>query len=452
MMDTTTANTSLRPRRGEPLPPMLSRRAVLRGSCALVAFAALGTMPVSAQQVTPTPDPTVTTLEREKLVEEVAKLKQETARLRNQNEDPWGDWLQNNAVVVSGAIVALIGVFRWFAERRQDRVKRDEDRQEDRRKRDEDRQEDRVKRDEDRLAAVFDGLGSRDEVARINAAHNLLTFLEPGYERFSTRILYLVVAHLRLQPKSEPTPEEQPKPEPTPQDRQFPRQPEPSSAPLPPFTQALVTVFKEAYRKVRARARPGPVWAQKRLRSDPTRTWLVVRAGSPLDMSDIQLPGAYFVDADLSGVWMPNADLRRAILTATDLTGANLTGADLTRANLREAHLEGADLPEAHLERADLSQANLEVADLNWADLRGAALSGAHLEGAHLVGAILEGAYFSGASLNGASLNGASLEGAHLEGAHLEGVDLRDVTGLTPEQRQMAAEQGAILDEPDPPL
>jgi hypothetical protein len=142
------------------MPRRFSRRAVLGGSCGIAAFALLKPMLLSAQEIPPTPDPTVVALERDKLAWEVTKLQEEAIRLRSQNEDPlaqWlrSDWLRNNAVVVSGAVVALIGVFQWFAQWRQERDKRDED----------------------RLSAVFHGLGSPDELTRINAAHYLRTFL-----------------------------------------------------------------------------------------------------------------------------------------------------------------------------------------------------------------------------------------------------------------------------------
>jgi hypothetical protein len=387
------------------MPRLLSRHAILCGFCALAAFTILGSMSVSAQEIPPTPDPTVVALEREKLAWEVAKLQEEAIRLRSQNEDPlaqWlkSDWLRNNAVVVSGAILGLIGIFRWLADRRQERRKRDEDRQAERETREAEWREDRDKRDVDRLTAVIDGLGSPDELARINAAHNLLSFLETGYDRFYTRILYLVVAHLRLQPKLETTLV----------DMGPLREPKLEVAPLLPFTQALVTIFKEAYPRVRALAHPSPVWQEKDSPSDPSRRVLVVRKGSPLDMSRIQLPGAYLMEADLSGVWMPNADL----------TGADLTGADLAGAILTQAHLVGTQF------------------------------GGADLSGADLSGAALSLAYLSGANLSGTALSLADLHSADLTGAKLTGTDLRGAVGLTPEQRRVAAAQGAILDEPEP--
>ena len=420
------------------MPRMLSRRSVVRGSCALAAVALRGTGRVSAQEVAPTPDPTVTALERDKLRWEVAKLEEETASLRSQNDPPLLDWLRNNAIVIAGLVGGGVTVYRWWV----------------------DRDEEREKRAEDRLTAVMDRLGSTDDFTRINAAHHLLTFLQTDSDRFHlpflqtdanrfyTRILYLVVAHLRLQPN-----------------------PKPEGAPLPAFTQALVPVFKEAYQKVRNSARPGPVW-QKVGPSDPSRTrlvvrptqalvtvfkekspnvrntaqpgsgwWreegsppdssrtlLVVRQGSPLDMSNIQLPGARLVETDLSGVWMHTANLSEAHLNGTDLTAADLSVANLTGAYLGEAIL---------------SKADLNGADLTGADATKAILTGADLREAHLTGAIL-----TAADLTAVDLRGVDLTKATLTRAILTEADLREAI-LTDEQRQMAVAQGAILDDPE---
>jgi hypothetical protein len=248
--------------------------------------------------------------------------------------------------VVSGAIIGVVSLFRWFAERREERRRRQEDHRAERETREAEWREDRLKRDEDRLSAVIHELGSPDELRRINAAHNLLTFLEPGYERFSARILALVVAHLRLQPEAKP--ESQPL-------RRLAKAPvmlifhlilahfrlEPKGPLLTPFMQALVTVFRGVYPKVRAMARPGPVWREEVAPSDPHDTWLVVRQGSPLDMSAIQLPGAYLLQADLTGVWMPYAELRGATLSSATLSMATLSGAYLGAAQLNGATLIG---------------------------------------------------------------------------------------------------------------
>jgi uncharacterized protein YjbI with pentapeptide repeats len=47
-------------------------------------------------------------------------------------------------------------------------------------------------------------------------------------------------------------------------------------------------------------------------------------------------------DVDLRGAYLTDANLRRTVLADADLRGANLRGADLTGANLTDADLRGA--------------------------------------------------------------------------------------------------------------
>src|SRR6266516_3253859 len=120
-------------------------------------------------QATPTEDATVTTLNKQKLAQEVQQLK-------NQNAPDLLGWLRTNATVLVVVIGGLIGLFRWFGDRRSERERRDED----------------------RFQAVVAALGSDNEDAKVGAAIMLRTFLQPGYERFYRQAFYLAVAHLRL--------------------------------------------------------------------------------------------------------------------------------------------------------------------------------------------------------------------------------------------------------------
>jgi hypothetical protein len=155
-------------------------------------------------QMTPTEDATVTALNKEKLAQEVQQLK-------NQNAPDPLSWLRTNAAILVSTLVVviggLIGLFRWFGDRRSEREKRAEE----------------------RFQSAVEGLGSEREEARIGAAILLRTFLRPGYEQFYTQTFDLAVAHLRL-----------------------PRTVAPSNdpnAPLPLTTlsQALSVVFMEAF-------------------------------------------------------------------------------------------------------------------------------------------------------------------------------------------------------------
>src|SRR4051812_44629395 len=121
-------------------------------------------------------------LENEKLIQELKKLQRE------------GNWFWNNGATVGTVLVAavagFIGLFRWLA-----------DRQEERRKRGEehvqwlaDRQEERKKRGEERFQSVVEGLGKADLATKIGAAVTLRTFLQKGYEDFYVQVFNLAVA------------------------------------------------------------------------------------------------------------------------------------------------------------------------------------------------------------------------------------------------------------------
>ena len=170
-----------------------------------------------------------------------------------------------------------------------------------------------------------------------------------------------------------------------------------------------------------------------------------------VNFRDQHLANTNFNGADLRTADFTNADLTFATLCGADLTFATLYGADLTNANFTGAFLVATDLTgvrvspatrwqgahlnaETLLELLDIRDADLAEVDLSYADLFGADLSDANL---------------SAADLSDANLSEANLSRANLFGADLSGANLRLVIGLTPEQRQMAAEQGAILDEPE---
>src|SRR5205814_10118916 len=69
----------------------------------------------------------------------------------------------------------LIGLFRWFGDRR----------------------DERVKRAEERFQAVVKGLGDRNEEAKLGAAITLRTFLHSGYKQFYSQVFDLAVAQDR---------------------------------------------------------------------------------------------------------------------------------------------------------------------------------------------------------------------------------------------------------------
>ncbi len=303
-------------------------------------------------QATPTVDATVTTLNKEKLAQEVQQLK-------NQNEpDPLG-WLRTNASILLSTLVVVVGglfgLWRWRVDRRDAQDKELKGRQDAQDKELEDRKAEREKRAEERFQSVVEGLGSTSPATQAGAAIMLRTFLQSDYEQFYQQAFDLAVANLRLRHVDPDKPE-----------------------PLDSLSQALIMVFKEAFPRARSLYSKGPL---------------------PLVARGIRLDSAYLEEADLKQVWMPQAFLREA-----DLREANLS-----QATLNQANLSGANLREANLREANLREANLRGANLHEADLRGAVLDQADLRGANLREANLQGAECTKADLTGADLTNANL-------------------------------------------
>jgi uncharacterized protein YjbI with pentapeptide repeats len=379
-----------------------------------------------AVQTTPTEDATVTALNKEQLAQQVAG-----------QQHTWENWLWGNAATISSTLVivlgALVGLWRWYRERRDAQDKELKERRDAQDKELQERQNELEKRAEERFQAAVIGLGDDKEGVRAGAAILLRTFLHPGYEQFYTQTFDLAVAHLRLRHRNPDTAE-----------------------PLDTLSQALITVFKEAFPLAR----------------DQLKKETIPFCPQSLVGRYIQLDSAYLSGADLKHVWIPQASLRHADLREADLTQANLRGADLTNANLGTANLTGANLSGANLTEAFLWEAKLSGATLNGAKLYNAELgvadlSGSELSPARLIGANLGGANLQGAGLRIGDLSGANFDGANLSGAKLTGsklyevnleealslkeTDLRRVKGLTKEQLEACKARGAIVDEDPAP-
>jgi uncharacterized protein YjbI with pentapeptide repeats len=359
---------------------------------------------------TPTPDATVAALDKDKLQAEVEQLHQ-------QNSPAVGDTLRVNAGVLLSTLVlvlgGLFGVFKWLQERR--------DAEKNARK---ERRVERRKRAEERFQAAVTALGADKEGAQLGGAVLLRTFLRPGYAQFYLQIFDLVVANLRL-PR-------------TPFERDVATTPE-EPVLLPPLTQTLIIVFKEAI--PRAREETQRISDRDNTIPDP----------QSLDATGVMLDNAYLSCADLKGAWLLQASLR-----AADLTGARLEGAYLNQADLTGAHLDGAvfiskTVPPADLVGATLVNATLTGATLTGTDLTEATLIKARLTGAYLDLAILTRADLTGANLEQADLTRADLTEATLTDAIVTGAIFSRVKGLTAQQLEAIKAKGAIIDDGSDP-
>lgn len=100
-----------------------------------------------------------------------------------------------------------------------------------------------------------------------------------------------------------------------------------------------------------------------------------------LDLSGVNMRGAYLVEGQFGGVILRGVNLEKSDLREANLGEADLTGADLKNADLSDADLRGADLTNGHLEGTDLTNAHLEGADLASAiGLTLKQVNGAHID------------------------------------------------------------------------
>ena len=99
-----------------------------------------------------------------------------------------------------------------------------------------------------------------------------------------------------------------------------------------------------------------------------------VRVVEVVDLTDVDLGGAWLAAAKLAGAKLPGANLARADRTNTNLARADLTNTYLAHANLAHANLADANLAGAYLGGAYLARANLAGANL--ARARGVPASG----------------------------------------------------------------------------
>ena len=353
----------------------------------------LATSGTGMVQATPTVDPTIM----------AAIAKEQLRKLERDNDRSFQAWFWTSGATFLSTLVlvsgALLGFWQWRVNRNDTQKKESKDQRTAQDNELKDRQAERERRAEERFQKVVEGLGGDKSEARAGAAIMLRTFLQPDYKQFYRQSFDLAVAHLRLRHDNSNIP--------APLDLNAPTPPEPSeSVSLDPLSQALITVFKEAFPLAMA------LMNQEKSQSDR----------QSLDASRIRLDNAYLVGSDLKDIWMREAFLIKADLRRANLSGARLTKVCFGRANLREA--------------------NLYKAFLYKADFRGA-----YLRGANLGEAYLREADFRGAHLRGVDFDEADLREANFDGAHLRGVDLRTVIGLTKEQLEACKAKGAIIDE-----
>lgn len=350
--------------------------------------------------------PTKDVLERQKLNEEIRKLRAEANEVDS-------FWQRLGAILaVSGGLVTVGGLLATLwkqssdlsRQRQLDRDQRAEQAEkrenefrlevEERHRQREQQEQDRQQRFIERYADLVDDLCDPSAAHRAAAASALSSFLLPDYAPFHWQVLQLIVAQLKLVGRtldgagSEPVTE-------TPgagRDRRTDGFDEGAER---VFADLMVRAFEVAMRTPSAVPTDG---------LDLSRTYLY-RA----DLTRAAIPCRYQGQVDMAWADLRNANLSGLSLRRLAGIGAQLTGARLSRAYLAEARLNEVKAARAQFHGSTLSHATLKGADLTEAQFQEARLASTHFEGAVLAGAnftkaVLRDAYFAGAVLDGRAL------------------------------------------------
>lgn len=366
-------------RSGVLLRPVPARRHVSLQRVALLLAIAVAAAPalgpsacLAAADPSAPATPASRALAERKLAAEVAKLEHENAVA-----DGFSGLMARyaallTALVAAGGLAATI--FRQTSELRAQRLHEARERENEQAAREHEREKDLADREreleyrlaeqerrlEDRFAAILGEMGSVSPAIQAGAAASLVTYLEPGRERFHHQTRLAVLTNLKLELAE-------------------------------PIRKLLALVYG-----------------------------LSLESGAPVDRYERDLSHAKLAETSLCDVNLREADLAHADLTNTVLLGSNLyrakgievvlEGARLGAGPARAASLIEVRFRRAQCRGADFSGVCLVNAHLQEADLREARFYGASLQAAHLEGADLRGARFQQADIADTYFRGAILD------------------------------------------
>lgn len=360
----------------------------------LIALTLSHSLTVMGQNTTQNNNSTFQQLQHQKLLRETEKLEQETLKLKKETENLEQDFWEKHSSLVTTlaslantitALVAIIGayftIYKQIAETRIEKSKQIDE----------------------RFTSIVQDLGSEKLEIKASATVSLLTFLEPGYEKYHEQVYMIVLANLKLDSK-ETT-----------------------------INKLLVKTFEQA--------------VDKYLKKDLS-TLIPEERNFKLDLSGCHLNGITLSNLPLHQANLSHAKLNNATLDNTTLIAANLQDADLTYASIKQTNLNQANLREAvfnNYQNKSKSNSKTEIIDSTFekANLISAKMTkvkiirtnfdSAQMQEVHLNGAYLENVNFNHANLNTAFFKGASFHNvdfaqANLQNANFQGAQLDDKT------------------------
>jgi uncharacterized protein YjbI with pentapeptide repeats len=346
---------SLVPTRSKPIKALRGpeTRWSVAAFCILVLLASL--VPVSsasANTVAATMTlPSKDVLERQKLQQEIEKLKQDKDAAQGASGffSRYAAFI--TALVAAGGLLATV----W---------KQNSDQSEQRKRDLAQREVESERRLEDRFAAILSDLGSTAIPTQAGAASSLVTYLRPEHKQFHHQVRVAVLTNLKVNHDE-------------------------------PIRKLLARVYKEAL---------GAGDPADRFERDLSRAKL-----ANTDLSDLELREADLAYADMRHSSLVGCDLYRARGIEVKIEGVractignritSLIEVRFRRASGRGADFSGARMINAHLEESDLRDARFFQTRLQAAHFEDAKLQAAQFQSANL-----DDAYFLGAELDDAAL------------------------------------------------
>lgn len=353
---------------------------VVRGFLVVVAVLLAALAPFASAQ---TPDPVRQRLEREKLEEEVRKLRSE-----NDWNDGWLGRLLTAApfvTVVGGVVTVVLTLRKHASEVAAERREIAKSQQDLLRQQEQDRaarEQASLRRFDENLATIITNLGADKPALQVNAAAALNTFLKPRYADLHCELLSVIKANLKL--ASDP---------------------------------AVADMLRHDLERVVRLVFAGP----PEVRADLGATLDLTRLSlTRLDLSGVDADGVC-VDvafSDLTHADLADAKFDRLRALRCRLDDARLTGASLREARCNEVHGENVHFGGAVLVSATFAGAILPRADFRRAQLQGSHFENAELTGAQFEQADLADAYFRGIVLDDAAKRSMATGAVRWRDAH----------------------------------
>ena len=274
-------------------------------------------------------------LNKQKLIYESAKLKEEVRALENKNKPSFFDrWTDFSSLIT--VLVALAGVFItvWKFLKEQNTQKQNELRQAEK--------EFRL-RAEERFHKTTENLASTSPSLQASSAVSLMSFLKDDYYFLHEQIFFICIANLKTHQKET-------------------------------VNHLLVKVFEKAIRIYLNNHE------NKNVQLDLSRT----------NLKRVDLRGLDLNNADLGFANLDFANLEGTNLTRVRGYNISLKKAHLSNSNMNEARLQKADFRDAIVHDANLVAADLKGSNLQNVEFQQSQLQSAHFENSDITGAKFE--------------------------------------------------------------